>query len=196
MHGVRRQLLIEQAESLGVPIRFIVIPHVNEPVCPMSHDRPGTAFPPNDVYTPTMLAAFQELKQDGIETIIFGDIYLEDLRAFRDGLLDQSGLEGCYPLWGRDSEELYNEFHELGFRGVTVCVDMQRLSPDHCGQMLTPSFRSSLPDDVDACGERGEYHTFTFDGPLFAQPVGFRLGEIHRHGPFAFQELYSVGRAG
>jgi uncharacterized protein (TIGR00290 family) len=196
MHGVRRQLMIEQAESLGVPIDFVAIPHVDKPICPMSQGGPGTSFPSNDVYTPTMLAAFHELKRDGIETIVFGDIFLEDLRAFRDQLLSQAGLEGYYPLWGRNSEELYNEFHELGFRGVTVCVDMQRLTTEHCGQMLTAGFRASLPAGVDACGERGEYHSFTFDGPLFAQPVAFRLGGIHQHEPFAFQELYSLGRAG
>ena len=194
MHGVRRQLLIDQAEALGLPIEFIVIPHIDKPVCPMSLrslDTPGTAFVANDVYTPTMLTALRNLKADGIEMIVFGDIYLEDLRAFRDDLLKQADLEGAYPLWGRDTDDLYNEFHELGFQGITVCVDMERLTAEHCGQMLTSAFRESLPNGVDPCGERGEYHTFTFDGPLFARPVAFRKGDIHRQVPFAFQELYS-----
>jgi uncharacterized protein (TIGR00290 family) len=191
MHGVRRQLLVDQAAALGVPIEFVVIPHVDDPVCPMAHDQPGTTFPPNDVYTSTMLAALGRLKAEGIETIVFGDIYLEDLRAFRDKLLLQAGLEGAYPLWGRDTDELYKEFCSLGFQGITVCVDMQRLSPSHCGQMLTQAFRASLPAGVDACGELGEYHTFAFNGPLFTRPVSFRLGDIHHREPFAFQELYA-----
>jgi diphthamide synthase (EF-2-diphthine--ammonia ligase) len=156
----------------------------------MAHTAPGTSFPPNDVYTRTMLEAFNQLKGEGIEIIVFGDIFLEDLRAFRDRLLDLVGLQGCYPLWGRNTTELYNEFNALGFRAVTVCVDEKRLSVEHCGQLLTPAFGSSLPDGVDPCGERGEYHSFTFDGPPFRRPVLFRLGEVHRHAPFAFQELY------
>jgi uncharacterized protein (TIGR00290 family) len=190
MHGVRRQLIEDQADALGLPVHFVVIPHQDDPSCPMAHSTPGTTFPPNDTYTRTMLEAFMQLKEEGVEVIVFGDIFLEDLRAFRDRLLGQVGLEGCYPLWGRDSAELYKEFHALGFQGITVCVDTNRLSEEHCGQFLTPDFRASLPDKVDPCGERGEYHSFTFDGPLFRRPVPFRLGAVHRQVAFVFQELY------
>src|SRR5207245_1310401 len=103
--------------------------------------------------------------------------FLEDLRAFRERLLGHAGLEGCYPLWGRDTAELYGEFNALGFRAVTVCVDTGRLPAGHCGQLLTPAFRDSFPAGVDPCGERGEYHSFTFDGPPFRRPVAYRLGE-------------------
>ena len=99
-------------------------------------------------------------------------------------------LRGCYPLWGRDSEGLYGEFCDLGYRAVTVCVDSERLTAGHCGQLLTPAFRASLPEGADPCGERGEYHSFTFDGPPFRRPVAFRPGGLHRQGPFVFQELY------
>jgi uncharacterized protein (TIGR00290 family) len=160
----------------------------------MAHSTPGTTFPPNDAYTRTMLQALKQLKAEGIEVIGFGDIFLEDLRAFREQLLSLVGLAGCYPLWGRDTTELYHEFIDLGFAAITVCVDTNRLSTEHCGMYLTPQFRDSLPDGVDACGERGEYHSFTFDGPLFRRPVDFRLGEIHRQDPFAFQELYPGGQ--
>lgn len=190
MHGVRRQLIEEQASALEVPVVFVVIPHQDDPTCPMPHTVPGTTFPPNDVYTRAILTAWKQLKDEGIEVIVFGDIFLEDLRAFRDRLLAVAGLEGCYPLWGKDTAELYDEFTARGFKGVTVCVDIKRLSAEHCGQLLTPAFRDSLPGDVDPCGERGEYHSFTFDGPLFRQPVPYRIGEVHRHDPFAFQELY------
>jgi uncharacterized protein (TIGR00290 family) len=192
MHGVRRQLIAEQADALGLPIDFVVIPHQDGPKCPMAHTTPGTSFPPNDTYTRAMLEAFRRLLGEGIDVIVFGDIFLEDLRAFRDRLLDLAGLRGCYPLWGRDSDELYREFCDLGYRAVTVCIDTERLTPGHCGQPLTPAFRVSLPAGADPCGERGEYHSFAFDGPLFRRPVPYRLGGLHRQGPFVFQELFAA----
>jgi uncharacterized protein (TIGR00290 family) len=193
MHGVRRRLIEEQAGALGLPVDFVVIPHQDDAPCPMAHATPGTTFPPNDVYTRAMLEAFAQLRGQGIGVIVFGDIFLEDLRAFREGLLCTAGLEGCYPLWGRDSTQLYDEFCALGFQAITVCVDSQRLSEQHCGQLLTPGFRASLPDGADPCGERGEYHSFTFDGPLFRRPVPFHPGAVHRQAPFVFQELYPSG---
>ncbi|TMQ31026.1 MAG: hypothetical protein E6K70_23380, partial [Planctomycetota bacterium] len=189
----RRRLIEDQADALGLPVYFVVIPHQDDPACPMAHSTPGTAFPSNDAYTSTMLKALEQLKGEGIEVIIFGDIFLEDLRAFRDRLLNLVGLAGCYPLWGRNTTELYSEFNNLGFKAVIVCVDTKRLAAECCGQLLTPAFLASLPDGVDACGERGEYHSFTFDGPLFRGLVPFRLGEVHRHEPFAFQEVYPEG---
>ena len=190
MHGVRRRLIADQADALGLPADFVVIPHQDDPKCPMAHTTPGTSFPPNDTYTHSMLEAFRRLLGEGIEVVVFGDIFLEDLRTFRDRLLDLAGLEGCYPLWGRGSEELYAEFCDLGYRAVTVCVDAGRLTEGHCGQLLTPAFRAALPEGADPCGERGEYHSFVFDGPLFRRPAPFRLGGLHRQGPFVFQELY------
>lgn len=189
MHGVRRQLIEDQAQAIGLPVEFIVIPRHNDPTCPMAHTVPGTDFPPNDIYSRTMLAAFNRIKTERINIIVFGDIFLEDLRAYREKLLAHAGLEGRYPLWKRDTDVLFDEFIQLGFRAVTVCVDTQRLTEEHCGQLLTSDFRNRLPHDCDPCGERGEYHSFTFDGPIFGRPVPYRLGEIHRHEPFAFQEL-------
>ncbi len=189
MHGVRRKLIEEQADAVGLPVVFVVIPHQDDATCPMAHTVPGTTFPPNDVYTRTILEAWHQLKDEGIEVIVFGDIFLEDLRAFRDRLLKVAGLAGCYPLWGRDTTELYDEFSALGFQGITVCIDTKRLSAEHCGQFLNSAFRDSLPAAVDPCGELGEYHSFTFDGPLFRRPVFYRIGELHRHDPFVFQEL-------
>jgi uncharacterized protein (TIGR00290 family) len=190
MHGVRRDLIREQADALGLPVEFLVIPSPDHPTCPMAHSRPGTAFPTNDVYSTAVLAAFDRLKAGGVEVVVFGDIFLEDLRAYRDQLLAQAGLEGCYPLWGRDTEDLYAEFVALGFGAVTVCVNTTRLTEDHLGRVLDPGFRASLPPGVDPCGERGEYHSFAFAGPPFARPVRVVPGEVHRHDPFAFQELF------
>lgn len=189
MHGVRRDLVVAQAEAIGLPVEFVTIPSPPRPDCPMPHTGPGTAFPPNDVYTPTMLAAFGRLKAAGTEVVVFGDIFLEDLRAFRDKLLATAGLEGRYPLWGRDTGALYREFCELGFRAVTVCVDTERLTEAHCGRELDAAFAASLPPGVDVCGERGEYHSFAFDGPVFRCPVRVALGAVHRSPPFVFREL-------
>ncbi|HVS36079.1 MAG TPA: hypothetical protein VMS17_10905, partial [Gemmataceae bacterium] len=195
MHGVRRRLIEEQADALGLPVEFVVIPHQGDPSCPMAHSGPGTTFPSNDVYTRAVTAAWTKLKAEGIEVVVFGDIFLEDLRAFRDRLLDHVGLRGCYPLWGRDSEALYSEFNDLGFSAVVVCVDLERLSAEHCGRLLTPEFRRSLPAGADPCGERGEYHSFTFDGPPFRRRVAYRAADVHRRPPFAFQELLPVEAA-
>src|SRR5206468_10008124 len=114
----------------------------------MPHQGPGTTFPPNDTYTRTMLEALERHKEEGIEVIVFGDIYLEDLRAFRDRLLAHAGLEGCYPLWGRASAELYGEFCALGYEAVTVCVDSQRLPAEWCGRYLTAEFADDLPAGI------------------------------------------------
>ncbi len=195
MHGVRRPLIVEQAEALGLPLEFIIVPSHDSDACPMACRGPGTDFPPNDVYSRTILAALARLRTEGIQAIVFGDIFLQDLREYRDQLLRHTGLKGCYPLWGRESDELYSEFMHLGFQAVTVCVDTQRLSESHCGRLLDQDFRDSLPAGVDPCGEHGEYHTFVFDGPLFSRRVAYALGEPHRHDPFLFRELYPIAVA-
>jgi uncharacterized protein (TIGR00290 family) len=192
MHGVRRDLVEAQAAALGLPVRFVVIPSSPSPGCPMAHTRPGTTFPPNDVYSTAMLAAFADLRAAGVEVIVFGDIYLEDLRAYREKLLAHAGLEGRYPLWGRDPDELFAEFVGQGFAAVTVCVDTERLTESHLGVPLDAAFRSSLPAGVDVCGERGEYHSFATAGPPFARAVRVAVGEVHRQLPFAFRELVPV----
>ena len=193
MHGVRRELVAEQADALGLPVEFVVIPSPADAPCPIAHSAPGTAFPPNDVYSAAMLAAFGRLKGRGVEVIVFGDIFLEDLRAYRDRLLAHAGLEGRYPLWGRGTEELYSELVALGFQAITVCVDAARLTEGHLGRPLDAAFRASLPPGADPCGERGEYHSFAFAGPPFRRPVPFALGGTHRQAPFAFLELYPAG---
>ncbi len=188
MHGVRRQLMEDQAAALGLPVEFVSIPSPLDTTTP----GPGTSFPPNDVYAAAMLAALNRLKSEGVEVVVFGDIFLEDLRAYRETLLAAAGLEGRYPLWDRDTAGLYDEFVALGFRAITVCVDSTRLTEQHLGRELDAAFRDSLPPGVDVCGERGEYHSLCFDGPPFARPVGFTRGGVHRQPPFAFLELFSA----
>jgi uncharacterized protein (TIGR00290 family) len=190
MHGVRRPLVEDQARALGLPVEFVVIPSPPDPSCPMAHATPGTTFPPNDVYSRAMLAALARLKAAGVGVTVFGDIFLEDLRAYRDRLLAHAGLAGCYPLWGRDTGELYDEFVRLGFRAVTVCVDTDRLAEGHLGRPLDAAFRASLPAGADPCEEQGEYHSFASDGPPFTRPVRYDAGCVHRQPPFAFLELH------
>jgi uncharacterized protein (TIGR00290 family) len=187
MHGVRRRLVEEQAAALGLPVEFVTIP--SPPDTP-ADDGPGTAFPPNDVYAAAMLAALGRLKADGVGVVVFGDIFLEDLRAYRETFLASAGLEGRYPLWGHETAGLYAEFVALGFRAVTVCVDTARLTEAHLGRELDRAFADSLPPGVDVCGERGEYHSFAFAGPPFARAVAFARGDVHRQPPFAFLELF------
>jgi uncharacterized protein (TIGR00290 family) len=188
MHGVRRRLIEDQAAALGLPVEFVAIPSPPDTAAP----GPGTSFPPNDVYAAAMLVALNRLKSEGVEVVVLGDIFLEDLRAYRETLLAAAGLEGRYPLWGRDTASLYDEFVALGFRAVTVCVDASRLTEHHLGRELDAAFRDSLPPEMDVCGERGEYHSFAFAGPPFARPVAFARGGVHRQPPFAFLELFSV----
>ncbi len=189
MHGVRRQLAQDQADALGLPIRFVIIPSPEASGGSAISTAPGADFPPDDVYSRVVLAALGELKREGVELVVCGDIFLEDVRAYRERLFAAAGLEGCYPLWGRDTGELFDEFVALGFGAVVVCVDTARLTEGHCGRLLTPDFRASLPEGVDPCGERGEYHTFAFDGPPFRRPVPFTPGALHRQAPFTFLEL-------
>ena len=186
MLGVRRRLIEDQAAALGLPVEFVSIPSPPDTAV----TGPGTGFPPNDVYAATMLAALGRLQHDGIGVVVCGDIFLEDLRAYRETLLAAAGLEGRYPLWGRDTAGLYDEFIALGFRAITVCVDTTRLTEADLGRELDGAFRDSLPAGTDVCGERGEYHSFAFAGPPFARPVAFARGDLHRQPPFAFLELF------
>src|SRR5262245_28647631 len=155
MHGVRRQLVEEQADALGLPVEFVVVPSPSPDGSARATktSTPGTDFSSNDAYARTMLAAFSRLKQEGVQVVLSGDVYLEDLRAYRDGLLAAADLRGRYPLWGRDARGLYGELLTLGYRAVTVCVDGQRLSEGHCGRALTADFLDSLPAGTDPCGE-------------------------------------------
>ena len=196
MHGVRRSLLEAQATALGLPVETVSIPTpAPDAACGVTSPQPGafTAFPDNDSYEARMLAAFRRLRESGIEAVVFGDIFLEDLRAYRERLLAQAGLRGLYPLWGIDSRALVNEVIDSGFRATVVCVDGQRLDGSFCGRSLDHAFVAALPDGVDPCGENGEYHSFVHDGPGFRAPVRFSVGERVHRAPFWFCDLDSTG---
>jgi uncharacterized protein (TIGR00290 family) len=159
MHGVRTELLIKQAESIGIPLYQIRLPEM-----------PGM-----EVYDSVMRKHLEHFRNEGITHSIFGDIFLEDLKKYRDERLAEIDMQGIYPLWKRDSHELINEFLALGFGTVIACTQ-ERLE-QIVGKELTPELILSLPADVDVCGENGEFHTFAFKGPIFSKEIKYKTGE-------------------
>ncbi len=161
MHGVRAELVVRQAAALGLPLHWLRLP---EPA-PM---------PVYERMMHEMLAGFRAQK---VTQAAFGDIFLEDLKAFRERGMAQVDMTGVFPLWGRDSRQLVEEFIELGFKAVVVCVNAKHLDASFAGRPLDYAFLRDLPPGVDPCGENGEYHSFVYDGPLFREPVRFTPGE-------------------
>lgn len=165
MHGVRVSLLEKQAESLGILLQKIEIPE-------------GVSM---EVYDEIMGDALQEIQQLGCTSAAFGDIFLEDLKQYRENRLAKLQMKGIFPLWKRDTREIVNEFIQLGFKSVVTCVNEKYLDSTFVGRTIDASFLADLPPNVDPCGENGEYHSFVFDGPIFKQEISYQLGEkIHR----------------
>jgi len=128
-------------------------------------------------YSNTMREEVTQLCTDGYTHGAFGDIFLEDLRTYRDEQLEEVGVKGVYPLWKKDTKALLKEFIDLGFKAITVCVNAKHLDESFCGRVIDASFIEDLPGTVDVCGENGEFHTFVYDGPIFKKPISFTLGE-------------------
>ena len=173
MHGVRRELLRRQAESLGLPLHEASIP----PQCV------------NSVYEARMEEALGLFYRQGVRKVAFGDIFLEDLRAYREKNLARIGMTALFPIWKRDTRELIRFFHQQRFRAVAACVDPKVLDPSFAGRELDESFFRDLPFDADPCGENGEFHSFVFDGPIFQSPVPVRTGEVVNRDGFVFCDL-------
>jgi uncharacterized protein (TIGR00290 family) len=159
MHGVRVELLIKQAENIGIPLYQIRL-----------HEMPGM-----EAYDTEMRKHMEVFGSEGITHSIFGDIFLEDLKAYRDARLAEAGMVGIYPLWKRDTHELIKEFLSLGFGTVVACTQ-ERLEPI-VGREITLDLINSLPADVDVCGENGEFHTFAFKGPIFKNEIKYQTGD-------------------
>ena len=159
MHGVRVELLEKQAESIGIPLYQVRLPEM-----------PGMTE-----YDAIMRSALEHFREEGITHAIFGDIFLEDLKSYRDALLAEVGMIGIYPLWKRDTTELINKFLDLGFETVIACTQerLERI----VGKELNEELILSLPEDVDVCGENGEFHTFAYKGPIFKKEILYRTGE-------------------
>ena len=159
MHGVRYALLLKQAKAIGIPLYEIRLPEM----------------PTMSDYDETMRLHLDKLKAEGITHSIFGDIFLEDLKKYREDRLAEIGLKGIFPIWKRDSNELIQEFLGLGFKTVIACTQ-ERLG-EFLGKVIDEKLIKDLPKDVDVCGENGEFHTFAFEGPIFKNPIAYSLGE-------------------
>lgn len=162
MHGVRVELLHDQAESIGLPLVKMEVPDM----------------PTMEAYEKAMTHILLDLKKGGATVSVFGDIFLEDLRKYREEKLALVNLIGVFPLWKRSTKELINEFIDLGFKTILTCVNEKYLDKSFAGRIIDRNFLKDLPADVDPCGENGEFHTFVFDGPVFKKPVSFTVGEI------------------
>ncbi len=177
MHGVRTGLLERQAAALGYPLEMVGIP----PRCC------------NEDYENAMRSALARHRATGVTRVICGDIFLEDVRRYREEKLLGDGLTGVFPLWHRDSRELAHHFVHLGFRAVLCCVDTQVLDGRFAGRVFDQTLLADLPATVDPCGENGEFHTFVFAGPNFTQPVPYTLGEYTlRDQRFGYRDLLPV----
>ena len=176
MHGVRRELLERQAQSIGLPLHEVHIP----PQCV------------NPIYEARMEEALRMYLEEGVRKVAFGDIFLEDLRAYREKNLARIGMTAIFPIWKCNTRELIRAFHAHQFRAVAVCVDSKVLDPSFAGRELDESFFRDLPPHADPCGENGEFHTFVFDGPIFKSPIPVRTGEIVNRDGFVFCDLLSA----
>ncbi|MFN8348102.1 MAG: diphthine--ammonia ligase [Spirosomataceae bacterium] len=161
MHGVREELLDRQAQQLGIPLVKLRLPETVS----------------SEEYQTRMAETIRPLAEEGVTHSIFGDIFLEDLRQYREKHLAAIGMKGVFPIWKRLSSELLAEFWDLGFKTVVVSVDGNRLDASFCGRILDRDFVKDLPKGVDPCGENGEFHTFVFEAPYFAESIGFQKGE-------------------
>ena len=173
MHGVPRALLRLQAEALGMPLVEALIP----PECT------------NEIYEAAMGEALEQFRARSIDTVAFGDLFLEDIRSYRDALMARNSMKAIYPVWGRDTAEFILDFIAAGFKAVTCSIDLNVLSEEFAGRLIDESFISDLPESVDPCGENGEFHTFVFDGPGFVRPVPVAIGDRVTRGRFCYCDL-------
>ena len=173
MHAVRLELLKHQVESLGLPLRTLNIPHACS----------------NDQYESVMRGFIMESRAAGIDCMAFGDLFLREIRAYRESQLKDSGITPIFPLWEEPTRQLANRMISDGLRAVITCVDPRRIPASFAGREYTRSFLEELPEGVDPCGENGEFHTFAVDGPMFNNPVKVRRGEIVERDGFVFADF-------
>ncbi|MFY7814308.1 MAG: diphthine--ammonia ligase [Chryseobacterium taeanense] len=162
MHGVHVSLLEKQAESLGFPLIKMELP--KEPTM--------------EEYREIINKTMSDIKSQGVTHSIFGDIFLEDLRKYREEQLGSIGMKGVFPLWKINTTDLIHKFLDLGFKTIVTCVNETYLDKSFAGRIIDEDFIRDLPENIDPCGENGEFHTFTFEGPIFKNPINFEIGEI------------------
>jgi uncharacterized protein (TIGR00290 family) len=173
MHGVREALLDQQAQALGLPCHKVRIP----------------APCPNAIYEERMGVALLALKAQGVTTVVFGDLFLEDIRAYREAQLKAIGLSAVFPLWRRDTTTLAREMVALGMSARLTCVDPRKLPSEFAGRVFDSALLRDLPTTVDPCGENGEFHTFVTAGPMFHAPIAVRTGEVVSRDGFVFADV-------
>lgn len=178
MHGLHRDLLKEQAKAIGLPLEMLELP----------------ALPDMDTYNQLMKEKVEGFQSMGYKDCAFGDIFLEDLKNYREKQLQSNNIKAHFPLWKKDTWALINDFFKKGFKAVVVAANAKWFDEDFVGSELSPELIANLPTEVDPCGENGEFHTFCFDGPIFKQAVSFKLGEkILKHYPNPDQGKEDVG---
>jgi len=161
MHGVRRRLLEQQVSSIGIPLEVISIPEETT----------------MDTYNTLMAEKMKSFRENGITHSIFGDIFLEDLKTYREQQLAKVGMKAVFPIWKTDTREVVTQFIKSGFKAVVVSANARLLDKSFAGRLIDQHFLNDLPANVDPCGENGEFHSFVYDGPIFKKPVKFELGE-------------------
>ena len=173
MHGVRLAMLFQQVEALGLPLHVVPIP---QNAC-------------NSVYEARMEAAFERFRLRGVTAIAFGDLFLPDVRRYREQWLARAGMTPIFPLWHRDTRDLARRFIDQGFKAVLTCVDTRVLDPSYAGRAFDHTLLADFPPTVDPCGENGEFHTFVFGGPIFRREIPLVRGEVVQRDAWSFCDL-------
>lgn len=173
MHAVRSTLLVAQAERLGLPLHLVELPYP----CP------------NDRYEELMRGAVDQAREDGVDEIVFGDLFLEDIRAYREEALSGTGLRPRFPLWNRPTDRLAHDMLDAGVKAVVTCVDPSQAPAELAGRAWDAQLLAELPDSVDPCGENGEFHTFVWDGPGFREPIAIETGPVVERDGFMFCDV-------
>ena len=173
MHGTRNELMRRQAEAVGLPVLEVGLPW------------PCT----NDDYATRMIAACETMKAEGVSHVVYGDLYLEDIRAYRDEKMAQAGLTAVYPLWKQDTRQLARDMIASGLKTVVVCIDPKKLDASFAGRWFNEAFLADLPDGIDPCGENGEFHTCVVDGPMFSSAIEVEVGETVERDGFVYADV-------
>ena len=173
MHGVRTELVSAQAQALGVPLWTVHIP----------------VSATNGQYERATRDVLELLRHAGVACVAFGDLHLADVRAYRERVVGEAGLQSIFPLWGRPTTKLANDFIRDGFRAVLVCVDPRQIDVSHCGREFDGALLDALPHAADPCGEHGEFHTFVYEAPMFDHPIAIQRGVVVERDGFVFCDL-------
>jgi uncharacterized protein (TIGR00290 family) len=181
-HGVREELLEQQAEAIGIPLEKIYLPSGKSQPCT------------NEVYEQIMADVMAKFSARGVRTVAFGDLFLEDLRTWREANLAKAGMKGVFPVWKRDTTQFAHEVLAMGFKAYLSCVE-GKVGPGFVGRSYDLELLRDLPPGIDPCGEYGEFHSFVYDGPIFRHPVAVEVGEIVVRDGRYYADLLAAGQA-